>query len=133
MKALDTNILIRFLLNDEPEQSDKVHNLFLNAQKREERLFVGQLTLLETVWVLESRYRFSRENLLSSLKKLFSLPVLAFEKAEMLEEYAEIAMSSGVELSDLLIALSAKSSHCETTLTFDRKAAKESKLFHLLT
>jgi len=132
MKALDTNVLIRFLLNDEPVQSDKVHNLFLNAQKREERLFVGQLTLLETVWVLGSRYGFSRENLLSSLKKLFALPVLVFEKAEMLEEFAETASTSSVDLSDLLIALSAKSSQCETTLTFDRKAAKESKLFHLI-
>ena len=133
MKALDTNVLVRFLTEDDPGQYKKVLALFRAGQQSGERFFVDKIVMLEMIWVLETVYRYRREEILSATGKLLSLTVLAFENTEMLEKFTALAAVSRTELSDLLVGLSAESGPCETTLTFDRKAAKESKLFHLLT
>ena len=56
MNAIDTNVLVRFLVNDDRVQSAKVRQLFAIAERERAMFYVALLVLLETIWVLESAY-----------------------------------------------------------------------------
>ncbi len=131
MKAIDTNILIRFLTGDDERQAKKVYFIFKKAESEKKELFVPLLVVLEMIWVLESVYEVSRIEILDSLSDLLLMPVLKFDHQSALQQLVHSAKGNKFDLSDLLIAHSAKSNGCETVITFDKKAAKF-KLFEFL-
>ena len=124
MKALDTNILIRFLVADEPRQAQLVYRLFKNVEKKNERFFVSLLVVLETLWVLDSVYEYTSAEIVEALKGLLALRVLDFESASVLREWLETAQTSKGDLSDLLIGHVAHNKGCSSVLTFDKKASR---------
>lgn len=131
MTALDTNILVRFLVQDDEKQARQVHSRLRKAEKNKEQLFVPLAVILETIWVLDRAYSFQRLEILNSIEVLTQMPIFDFEADDVLENLIEQGKETNTDLSDLLIALSAESHGAETTLTFDKKAAKHS-LFQLL-
>jgi len=124
MKALDTNILVRFLIQDDKQQTQAVKTLFSQAEEGKQSLFVTLLVVLELIWVLEAVYEVTREDILLSINELLSMPVLNFEKQKVIRQFISDAKTSSFDLSDLLIALSALQEDCEATYTFDKKASK---------
>jgi predicted nucleic-acid-binding protein len=122
--ALDTNVLVRFLVRDDEKQAQAVYARFKQAEAVRESLFVPLLVVLETVWVLESAYEKSRKDILAAFDELKSMSILEFEKAQVLEDFLSEAARSPVDLPDLLIALAARSCGCGGAITFDKKAAK---------
>ena len=124
MKALDTNVLVRFLVRDDKEQAEIVYRLFKRAESRNDPFFVPLLVVLETIWVLESVYEISREEIRASLQKLLLMPILIFEAQSALQRTLSSAQTNKIDLADLLIAHSAKFSNCDGVLTFDKKASK---------
>ncbi len=124
MKGVDTNILVRFLVGDEEEQTKKVYDLFKKAESERKELLVPLLVVLELIWVLESVYETPRSEILDALRELLLLPVLNFEHRPALHHFIQAAQESKYDLSDLLIAHAAKAQGCETVMTFDRKAAR---------
>lgn len=131
MIALDTNILVRFLVRDDEKQAQIVYARFKQAESAHESLFVPLLVVLETIWVLESAYDKSREEILDSFEELKSMAILEFEKVHVLQSLLSEGQKSNADLSDLLIALTAQSCGCSGGLTFDKKASKFS-FFRLL-
>ncbi|WP_076789233.1 PIN domain-containing protein [Chlorobium sp. KB01] len=131
MKALDTNILVRFLVRDDKEQADKVYRLFKAAEDEKTVFYVTVPVLLELIWVLESVYAIKRRDLLDALSELLLLPILLFDSQASVRSFISDARHNNLDLSDLLIAFDAAVSGCEQVLTFDKKAAKSS-LFELL-
>jgi len=131
MRAFDTNAVLRFLVNDDDKQSPLVYKILLDAQKRDERIFIPQSVILETIWVLGSYYKYTRNEILTALDNLIAMPTLEIEAQERIAALCRTALDSTIELDDLLIGLTAHDYGCETTLTFDRHAAK-SGLFTLI-
>lgn len=131
MTALDTNVLVRFLVRDDEKQARIVYDRFKQAESAREVLFVPLPVVLETLWVLESAYKKSREEILDALDELKSMPILEFEKTSILQSLVSEGRTSKSDLSDELIALAAKSCGCSGCLTFDKKAA-QSPFFRLL-
>lgn len=131
MKAIDTNILIRFLTGDDELQAKKVYSIFKTAESEKKELFVPLLVVLEMIWVLESVYEVSRIEILDSIRDLLLMPVLKFDQQATLQQWIHSAQGNTFDLSDLLIAHSAKINGCEVVLTFDKNAAKF-KLFEFL-
>jgi len=84
MKAVDTNILVRFLTKDDAIQAQKVYELFKKAETKREPLFVSLLVVLELLWVLESVYSIPREEIVDAINELLYLPVLKFENIPIL-------------------------------------------------
>ncbi|HFC97521.1 MAG TPA: type II toxin-antitoxin system VapC family toxin, partial [Thermosulfurimonas dismutans] len=77
MKALDTNILVRFVTRDDIAQADKVLNLFKKAENRGgEEFWIPLVVVLEMLWVLEAVYRIPRKKILEILRDLIDLPIL---------------------------------------------------------
>lgn len=123
MKALDTNVLVRFLVQDDEIQAPKVDQLFASAEQSKETLFVPLLVVLELIWVLQSAYGVKRKDAILAISALLQMPVLEFEKQSVLREFVVSAESFRGDLADLLIAHSSLASACELVLTFDKKAA----------
>ncbi len=131
MKAIDTNVLIRFLVGDDKKQTRAVYNLFKDTESKDKELFVPLLVVLELVWVLEAVYSVERKELIDSVSDLLLMPILKFEHVEAIQQFIITARNSNYDLPDLLIAHSAKNFGCETVYTFDKKASKN-KLFELV-
>ena len=124
MKGIDTNILIRFLVGDDKQQTKKVYNIFKKVELDKKELFVPLLVVLELIWVLESVYEVSRPEILDSISELLLMPILKFEHQSALQQFTNSGQGNKYDLSDLLIAHSAKEQGCEAVLTFDKKASK---------
>jgi len=131
MVSLDTNILVRFLVHDDKRQARLVLSRLKKAEQEKEQLLVPLVVILETIWVLDGAYGFRRLEILGSIEALTQMPVFLFEADAVLEKLIEQGRDANFDLSDLLIALSAKIQGSETTLTFDKKAIKH-PLFMLL-
>ena len=126
MKAIDTNVLVRFLVNDDRVQSAKVRQLFATAEQERSMFYVPLLVLLETIWVLESAYQVKRSDLIETISELLLMPVLQFEQREAVQSMLDIVADALLDLPDALIAQSALNTGCDSVLTFDQKAARGS-------
>jgi len=124
VNALDTNILVRFLIADDEKQALKVHQLFSKTEKNKSELFISILVVIELIWVLESAYNITRKDIVGAIEGMLQMPILKFEHQPTLYKFTKIAIKNKFDLSDLLISLSAKTFKCKTTLTFDKKASK---------
>ncbi len=131
MKALDTNVLVRFLVRDDKRQAETIYRVFKKAESDREVFFVPLLVVLETIWVLESVYKIPRQEILDSVNELILMPILKFETQPAILSFISSARETKMDLSDLLIAHSAKFSGCECVLTFDKRASNF-RLFELL-
>jgi predicted nucleic-acid-binding protein len=131
MIAVDTNVIIRFLVRDDAHQAELVYKIFKNAEKKGDVLFVSLLVALEMIWVLESVYAFGRSEILDSFDDLLSMPVLEFESKKAVRNFIALSRKTEIDLPDMLIAAAAANSGCDHVLTFDRKAAK-SEFFRLI-
>lgn len=85
MAALDTNVLVRWLTADDVKQCAVVANLLEIAAKKEERFFVPVTVMLETEWVLRSRYRFDKPAVTAALDALMGVSELEVQSEPALE------------------------------------------------
>ncbi len=131
MKALDTNVLVRFLVRDDEKQARAVYRMFTRAEQGGETFHIPTLVLLQTIRALESAYDIGREEILDAVDDLLLMPILEFESQPAVRQFIRVARDSKVDLPDLLIACSAHSAGCEKIVTFDRRAARY-HLFEML-
>jgi len=131
MKALDTNVLVRFLVKDDEQQAQTVYRKLKQAEAENDVYFIPVLVVLETVWVLESVYEATRQEIVDSIDHLLAMPILKFEMQSAIRSFVSSARDDKTDLSDLLVAHCAKASGCKCVITFDRKAANFT-LFELL-
>jgi len=131
MKGLDTIVIVRFLVNDDAAQAAAARKLLLDAEKKGEGVFMPLSVTLETIWVLDSVYGYSRQDIILALENLLVLSVLEMEAHERIASLCRLAAVNDSDLADLLIGLTARDNGCETTLTFDKKTAR-SDLFMLI-
>ena len=124
MKALDTNVLVRFLVKDDERQSEIVYRAFKQAETDKNTFFVPLLVVLETLWVLDSVYNTARNDILDSINEVLLMPILKFEAQATIQRFIRLSRENKIDLSDVLIACSAKSSGCNNVLTFDKKASR---------
>ncbi len=124
MIALDTNVIVRFLVRDDVEQAEIARRRLKLAESRRERLRITLLVLLETIWVLESAYDKSRTEILVAIQLLRQMSVIAFEADAVIEGLLHDGAKYKADLSDILIAHAAKQGGCVAGITFDKDAAK---------
>ncbi len=91
MKALDTNVLVRFLVKDDVEQAQLVYTLFKQAENHKQQLSVPILVVLETIWVLQAVYHIEDHEILAALNDLLLMPVLLFETQPVLHAFISAA------------------------------------------
>jgi predicted nucleic-acid-binding protein len=120
--GIDTNVLVRFLTQDDPTQSAAAIRLLQDAEAKRVKVRINLLILLETVWVLRSAYGHSSAAVLSIVERLLESPPLEVESAAQVRQALACAREFKHELPDALIGI--LNYACKTTWTFDAKAAK---------
>lgn len=124
MIALDTNIIVRFLVRDDQKQADAARKRLKQAETRRERLNIPLLVVLEVIWVLESAYDKTRSEILDSIRDMRQMPVFEFEADTAIEGLLNDGPKYKADLADILIARAAETSGCDGGITFDKRAAK---------
>ncbi len=124
MIAVDTNVIVRFLVCDDEKQAETVRRRLKQAENNRERLLIPLLVVLETIWVLESAYGKTRHEIVSSIRDMRQMPVFDFEADDVVEELLADGDDSRADLADILIAHAAQAAGCNRGITFDKGAAK---------
>lgn len=125
MIALDTNVLVRFLVEDDEQQSRLAARLIKAAIERDGQLFISDIVLCETVWVLSSAYRFSRPEIAAALSGLLRARAVVFSSSDRLTRALEAYTKGKGDFADYLIREHARAAGAETVATFDRSLLKE--------
>ena len=124
MLGLDTNVLIRYLVQDDRRQYEKAKRLIQREAGKGEPALVSLLVLLEIEWVLRSRYGLSKLEILAALSALLDAADLAFEDETSVEYALYSWKDSAADFADCLIEARNRRSGCRATATFDGKALK---------
>lgn len=124
MIGLDTNVLLRFLLNDDPAQTSQARAL-LRSLTPEQPGWVGIAAVLEIAWVLSKSKAMSRESVARTLTDLLSLDTVTIERGDAVAWAVQNFRSTKADFADCLIAASARAAGCTRTVTFDRIAARD--------
>jgi predicted nucleic-acid-binding protein len=120
MRAIDTNVLVRFLVADDAPQLALVRQLFADVSRRGEALHVTLLVLAELAWVLESGYGLGREDVLATLERLLETRELDIAQRDLVRGALGETMRGLGGFADCLIGRLGIAAGCEVTLTFDR-------------
>lgn len=120
MIALDTNVLVRFLVGDDPEQARKAKALVTKLDEDEARAFVSDIVLCELVWVLASCYRLGRAQIVIALRKLVAARQLQFDSTDNILRAISAYEKSKGDFADYLIREHAMAAGRETVVTFDK-------------
>ena len=124
MAALDTNVLVRFLMQDEPAQLRSAQRLIRNSRGAGELLFVPVTVALELEWVLRSRFELGKPAVLQTFSQLLSTVELRFEAAACIEWALKQYKDATADFSDCLHAALAGQAGEQPLWTFDKAAAK---------
>ncbi len=131
MNGLDTNVLVRYLTQDDPKQAKMAAKEIEGAADRGEKLMIQPFVLCELVWVLESAYGFPKPDILTALDNI--MRTAQFEIGE--KDTAWLALSDYSrekgDFADYYIGRANEKAGAEVTLTFD-KSLKGSKQFKIL-
>lgn len=123
MIALDTNVLVRYFAQDDTRQSAAATRLIERTLSPANRGFISLVTLLETVWVMESRYSADAETVSAILLDLLDTAALEVQEAVAVAQAVHRYAEGDVDLHDCLI-VSLAAQHKARVVTFDAKAAK---------
>ena len=124
MAALDTNVLLRFLLQDDAAQSAAANRLVRAANATGDTLYVSVSVSLELEWVLRSRFKMGKAAVLQTFFALLETTELRFERASALEWSLSQYEESATDFSDCLHAALASMASEQPFWTFDKAAAR---------
>jgi len=124
MIGLDTNILVRYLAQDDPAQSAKATEILERRLTEKYPGFVSVVAMVETVWVLDRAYGFTAQEIATAVERLLQIEVLVVENEQEVFS-AMVALKQGRgSFPDALIAELGARVGCTRTLTFDQKAVR---------
>jgi predicted nucleic-acid-binding protein len=121
MKGLDTSILIRYLVQDDPVQSPRA-NKIIEKLTVQAPGFVTVVVIAEVAWVLRSRYKATPQEIADAVERILSIGSLRVQNEQQVYEAVVAARSGEGTLADALICTLGKSAGCTKTLTFDGRS-----------
>jgi predicted nucleic-acid-binding protein len=130
MTGIDTNILVRLFVQDDPEQSVRVDSL-LQSLSASSPGFVPSVALAELAWVLRKQYGVSKPQFISHIQQLLDSPEIVLENEAALKQALRTFGNTKADFADCLIERVCFQAGCARTLTFDATAAKSSGMLLL--
>lgn len=123
MIGLDTNVLIRYIAQDDPAQSLRATTFIEKECSVAMPGFVGQVVLAEVAWVSESCYGADRAEIGEVVRRILSIDQLVVQDAATAWRALRLFESSKADFSDCLIACSASAAGCTSIVSFDKQAS----------
>lgn len=122
MIGVDTNVLVRFLVEDDPKQNAIARDFF-SKRSAEDPAFVSAIVIAETVWVLRRNLKLPLATVSDLVQKLLAADRLVVEFTEELDALLS-QETPRTDIADYMIAWSSTRAGCQTTVTFDRTSAE---------
>jgi len=134
MIGLDTNVLVRYIMQDDAKQAALATKLIETLTENSPG-YISSIVIVELCWVLESAFDLSRDEIVRALQNLIAIDVIKIDRviviAASVRDYAASGGSSGnsgnntkVGIADYLIMRFSTLAGCEKCMTFDKRAAK---------
>ena len=120
MKFIDTNILIRFLVNDIPQKADACEKIFKNAVAKKETLFTTEMVIAEIIWVLESYYELSQQEVQEKVEKILNTPNLICPHKDLILNALSIYGEKNIDYIDAYNALILKDKGIKELYSYDK-------------
>ena len=124
MIGLDTNALVRYLVQDDPGQSRKVTQVIAKRCTRDDLWFVNRIVLCGLAWVLESAYGYSKDTIVAALEKLLRTSQLKIEDTQSAWTAFRMYQKGKADFADCLLGTTNRFGGCNETVTFDQAASK---------
>jgi predicted nucleic-acid-binding protein len=124
MTGLDTNILVRYLTEDDPIQSRKARELIEPQLTEENPGFVSIVAMIELVWVLDRAYRLGPREIAKAVERILQVDVFVVENEQEVFTAMIVLKQGRGSFADALIAELGARAGCQHTLTFDRRALR---------
>lgn len=123
MIGIDTNVLVRYLVRDDEAQFQAASRLVSDCIAARQPVLIPLLVMLETEWVLRSRYRIPKLEIATVFTRLLESKEVAFEDEESLEEALYAWKDSSADFADCMIVAKSRRLGCSGLMTFDARAA----------
>ena len=120
-----TNVLIRYLTNDEPQKAKAVESLLNKASDGELRILIPSIVIAELVWVLESYYRMEAEGIAELVEAILSTPGVEVTDKGIIASALKLYRDNSIDLIDAWIISFVKERDIKTIYTFDKKHYRE--------
>jgi predicted nucleic-acid-binding protein len=124
MIGIDTNVLVRFLVEDDHAQFERAQKLIKRQASEGEGVSINLLVLLETEWVLRSRYDLSKNEIADALSGLLDSTEVRVEDEATVERALFVWKDSAAEFADCLIGERYRELGCRAMASFDTRALK---------
>jgi predicted nucleic-acid-binding protein len=121
MIAIDTNVLLRLLVNDDAAQADKARRLFDAHAEHDASLWIADVVLVELAWALERSYGYPRNDVAAALRALSGNASVQFESAVVMSQAIALYEAGPAGFADCLLAIKAQQVGCDALHTFDKK------------
>ena len=120
MIGVDTNVLVRYMAQDDPEQCKAVNGLFEQASARN-KVFVSVAVVVECLWVLNGRYRITDEQAHGFIRFLHSSKKVSLERPDVFSKVLAHKGTKAKDMDGLILAYTALDAGCSEFFTFDRR------------
>ena len=124
MIGLDTNVVLRLLLNDDPKQRLRAASAIAQAKKSDITVTITLAVVLELEWVLRSSAKMGKAQILSVFNLLLESYDIEIDNEKVLEQALHIYDGSAADFAECLFLAQYQRMGCHTMLTFDNKAAR---------
>jgi predicted nucleic-acid-binding protein len=124
MIGIDTNVFVRYLVRDDQAQFEKARRLISRELNAGEAVLVSLVVLIETEWVLRSRYELTKADIVGAYSAMLDAAEVSFEDEPSVEHAIYTWKESSAEFADCLISARNRRLGCRATATFDSKALK---------
>ena len=129
MVGLDSNVLVRFVTRDDVEHWNSVDAYLSENCSSQDPGWISCIVLCEVVWVLSSGYDYSKQDIINFLRQLLLTSELKIEEHDTVRFALKEFEKGKADFSNYLIGQLNKHRGCETTVTFDKKAAQHTSFF----
>jgi predicted nucleic-acid-binding protein len=124
MKAIDTNVLVRYLVQDDPAQGGKAAAYIEGTASKGDQILISNIVLCETVWVLDSAYGYAKAEIEDTLGRILQTGVFQFEAKDAVSAAVDDYCNARVDFADCLIGRLNSLLGAEPTVTFDKALKK---------
>ena len=131
MKGVDTNVLVRYLVRDDPDQTAVADRFIEGDCTADAPAFIAHIVLCELVWVLSSGYGYRRSDALKVVEQMLRVAQFRIESLQTVWQALADAREGTADFSDYLLARANGSRGCKYTVRFDKKAG-DHEMFQLL-
>ena len=126
--VIDTNLLVRYLTEDDPDKAQSVETLLIKAGKGEIKIVIPSVIIAELMWVLESYYKMETGEISQLVGSILNTPGIDTQDKNILREVLKIYEKKGTDFVDAWIVEFARERNIKTIYTFDKKHFKETDL-----